>query len=203
MLKVHPFNRQEGLESANPDIAMPKDELGANTSTATIRELLGRLEEFCNGTEGPERFPWTQRFAMGYPLPSWQRGLEWDAEQKTRFIESIWSGVDIGSYLVNDLWEMEGEGEGRVSTFRENSDVLLDGQQRLTTLEEYVRSQFPVADASGALRYWRELPRLERIRFGQFHFTKATVKSWDEAKLRKAYNMRAYGGTPHKEHQRA
>ena len=53
------------------------------------------------------------------------------------------------------------------------------------------------------MRYWGDLPRVERRRFGLFHFARANIKSWDEQKLRLAYDLRAFGGTPHTEEQRA
>lgn len=200
-LPLQPFSRYDGSADADADVRMPTDELGANVLNVCVSELLLRLEQFTNGEEGPNLYPWATRFAMGYPLPSWQRGLKWDEEQKIRFIESIWAGVDIGSHLVNNVYEFEGEGP--TLRYRKFSQILLDGQQRLTALEEYVYNRFPVSDAAGMPRFWRELPRAERRRFGTFHFAQATITNWDEATLVRAYNLRAFGGTPHEEDERA
>lgn len=196
------YSRNEGHEEASLTLRMPSDEVDARTSRLSIGELLGRYEEFCNDTKsGQEMYPWASRFAMGYPLPSWQRQFKWTEEQKQRFIHSIWSGVDLGSYLVNELWEHQGA-EGQLH-FRKFSEVLLDGQQRLTTLQEYVTNGFAVKDAAGIPRYWRDLPKVERRRFSLITFTKATVSSWDEEVLRKVYDLRAFGGTAHTEEERA
>jgi len=192
-----PFSRYADAPEDN-GVRMPADELAANIENTVISELLGRLETFTSGKEGAAAFPWAARFAMGYPLPRWQRQLKWSPEQKVTFIFSIWSGVDVGTYMVNNAYAFEADG-----TFRALSEVLLDGQQRLTALEEYVTNQFPVPDVNGVPRYWRELSRIERRRFGQFHFCKSTVSSWDEEKLIHAYNLRAFGGTPHEESERA
>jgi hypothetical protein len=194
-LPLKPFHRYDGAEDADPNVLMPSDELGANVLNVCISELLLRLEQFTTGEEGPHMYPWATRFAMGYPLPYWQRGLKWDTAQKVRFIQSIWAGVDVGSHLVNDVHEFEGEGENL--RYREFSQVLLDGQQRLTALEEYVFNNFPVPDVAGVPRYWRDLSRIERRRFGTFHFAKATITSYDEALLVRAYRLRAIGGVAH------
>jgi hypothetical protein len=200
-LPLQPFRRYDGATDADDTVRMPTDELGANVLNVCVSELLLRLEQFTNGEEGPHLYPWATRFAMGYPLPSWQRELKWDDEQKVRFIVSIWAGVDVGTHLVNNTYEFEGEGP--TLRYREFSQVLLDGQQRLTALEDYVYNRFAVPDATGVLRFWRELPRAERRRFGTFHFAQATIASWDEGRLVRAYNLRAFGGTPHEESERA
>lgn len=68
-------------------------------SNLCLSEVLGRFEQFTSGErDGPEMHPWAERFVMGFPLPAWQRPLIWTPDQKVRFILSIWSGVDIGSY---------------------------------------------------------------------------------------------------------
>jgi hypothetical protein len=200
-LPLKPFHRYAGADEADASVRMPSDELGANVLNVCVSELLLRLELFTTGEEGPHMYPWATRFAMGYPLPRWQRELKWDNEQKVRFIESIWAGVDVGSHLVNNVHEFEGS--GKTLRYREFSQVLLDGQQRLTALEDYVYNRFAVPDAQGVPRFWCELSRAERRRFGTFHFAQATITSYDEELLVRAYNLRALGGTPHEESERA
>lgn len=195
------FHRYDGAPEVDTGVRMPSDELGANVLNVCVSELLCRLEQFTTGEEGPHMYPWATRFAMGYPLPDWQRELVWTDEQKIRFVQSIWAGVDVGSHLVNDTYAFEGKGDKL--RFRKFSQVLLDGQQRLTALEDYLYNRFAVPDAAGVPRYWRELSRIERRRFGSFHFAKATIASWDEVRLRRAYDLRSFGGTPHKESERA
>lgn len=180
-------------------IRMPVDRLDAKVSNLCLSEVLGRLERFDDAERA--RYPWASRFVMGFPLPSWQRPLVWVPEQKVRFIQSIWAGVDLGSYMVNDQYAYVETADKDI--FREFSDVLLDGQQRLAAIEQYVFNEFPVPDCEGVLRYWGDLPRIERRRFGSYHFARAAVKSWNEAQLRLAYDLRALGGTPHTEEQRA
>lgn len=197
------FNRYDGCEDADASISMSKDILEARAHRLSLGELIGNYEAFLNEPSGgAAMYPWASRFVMGYPLPSWQRPLVWTLDQKIRFILSVWEGVDLGSYLVNDQWEFVEEA-GRPPYNRELSEVLLDGQQRLTALEEYITNKIAVPDTAGQLRYWRELSRIERRRFCSITFTKATITSWDEALLRKAYDLRAFGGTAHSDEQRA
>ena len=209
-MPVQPFHRYADCGEQDSDVRMPTASLEATVHNLSIGELLGRLERFTTGSEGPEMFPWATRFAMGYPLPDWQRPLVWTEAQKVRFIESLWAGVDVGTYMVNDVYAFVNLGArgthfvGEQGThYKKLSEVLLDGQQRLTALEDYLYNRFAVPDANGVLRYWKDLPRVERRRFSGQHFAKATVASWDETFLRRAYDLRAFGGTPHTEAQRA
>lgn len=198
-----PFYRYEGVDNDDSGVRMPTDVLNARVSNLCLSEVLGRFERFTSDErEGVVMYPWAERFVMGFPLPSWQRPLVWTDEQKISFIQSIWSGVDIGSYMVNDQYEFIGLGQAE-SHYREFSEILLDGQQRLAAIEGYVLNEFTVPDSVGAPTYWMDLPRVERRRFCSFHFARANIQSWDETQLRRAYDLRALGGTPHTEDQRA
>lgn len=197
------YHRYDGHVTADQSIKMPFDQLDAKSNRLSIGELIGHYEAFCNeDANSAAMYPWATRFAMGFPLPSWQRDLEWTQEQNERFILSIWSGVDLGSYLVNESWAFV-ETPGGGNHYREFSEALLDGQQRLTCLERYITNQFPTMDSNGNPVYWKDIPRVERRRFTLVTFVKATISSWDEDLLRKVYNLRAFGGTAHKESQRA
>jgi hypothetical protein len=103
--------------------------------------------------------------------------------------------------LFNDVYEIQKV--AGVETFREFSESLLDGQQRLTAMEDYILNRIAVPDAAGVPRYWRELSKRERRRFGDVTFVRTTVSSFDEALLIQAYNLRAFGGVAHAESERA
>ena len=192
------FKRYTGATKDN-SILMPSDALTASSEKLTIGELVGRLELF--DEEGGDMYPWATRFAMGYPVPSFQRQLVWTSEQKVRFISSIWAGIDLGSYLVNNTYSFENGPSGKF--FRSMSEALLDGQQRLTAIEDYLRGTLAVPDAQGVLRQWTDLGKVERRRFCATTFVRSTVRSFDESLLRKAYDVRAFGGTAHTEDERA
>ncbi|KWU17948.1 DUF262 domain-containing protein [Burkholderia cenocepacia] len=192
------FKRYAGAPDDN-GVKMPSDALNASSEKLTIGELVGRLETF--DSEGGAMYPWADRFVMGYPLPSFQRKQVWTPLQKMRFVESIWSRSDIGSYLVNDVSELKKTATGVI--YQEMSDALLDGQQRLSAMEDYLRGRFAVADSQGTPRFWAELGKIERRRFCATTFTRSVVRSFDETLLRKAYDLRAFGGTAHDYNERA
>ena len=181
---------------------MPEARLSASTSPRSVGELVGRLEKFTADLEERKLYPWAERFIMGYPLPPWQRPAVWTQDQMAQFITSIWMDVDLGSYLVNDQADYSHRPDGGLQT-RYLSDVLLDGQQRLTALQGYVLSEFAVPDAQGLPCYWKDLSKVERRFFCNKTFSLSYVRTWDEAELRHIYNLRAFGGVRHSEDQRA
>lgn len=130
------------------------------------------------------------RYVMGYQLPSWQRPFVWTQEQKIKLVESLWYGLNIGTYTYN-----RDPGHQR----NEFDDLLIDGQQRLKALECYLLSEFPVFGS-----YWYELDRVEQRGFEMSrHFSSYITSTRDEAYLREYYNMVNFGGTAHKESERA
>ncbi|GLO12116.1 hypothetical protein PPUJ20028_06970 [Pseudomonas putida] len=181
-------------------ICMPQNHLASTLYMHQVHTLASNLEKFsADPAKARAQYPWAIRFAMGHPLAPWQRPAVWIDEQKVRFITSIWMGADLGSYLVNEWYAYA----DRTGAFAINSEVLLDGQQRLTALEGYLLGEFGVPDALGQVRFWSELGNAERRRFLNMPFAQARVHSDDETALRQAYDLRAFGGTPHTEDQRA
>ncbi|KPU59487.1 hypothetical protein AN403_3108 [Pseudomonas fluorescens] len=85
----------------------------------------------------------------------------------------------------------------------ENSEILIDGQQRLHSLEEYFLDRLAVPDAQGLPRVWSEIGNGERKRFLSTIFTHSQVSSGDEVALRKTYDLYALGVTPRTHDQRA
>ncbi len=114
---------------------------------------------------------------MGYPLPQWQRPLVWTDDQKAKFITSLWMEIDVGSYLVNDVFECLKIKGQTIDVYREFSDILLDGQQRLSSLKDYLLGKFSVPDASGIETCWTDLSKVERRQFCNQTFSRAIVNS--------------------------
>ncbi|MNL54013.1 hypothetical protein D3C87_1773040 [compost metagenome] len=85
----------------------------------------------------------------------------------------------------------------------ENSDVLIDGQQRLHSLEQYFLDQLAIPDAQGLPRVWSEICNGERKRFLSTIFAHSSVGSDDETALRKTYDLYAQGLAPRAHDQRA
>ena len=128
------------------------------------------------------------RVVMGYCLPPWQRPLVWTDAQKIAFIESAWRGVSIGTYTYNQA--------GIGSPY---DSLLIDGQQRMSAIEGYLNDEFPVLGWR-----WSEVTVVDRRVWEMtIHFNSYVTKTEDEDYLRNYYNLMNFGGTAHKEIERA
>jgi hypothetical protein len=135
----------------------------------------------------------SDRYACGFPLPSFQRPSRWTREQKIAFIESAWLGLPLGTYTLHAM-DWTGD-NGEALKF---SGWAIDGQQRLSTIESYWNDEFPVF---GLL--WSELNIVEMRRFEKIKFCHYIPELWDENLIRDLYDRLAFGGTPHLESERA
>lgn len=132
------------------------------------------------------------RRVMGFKLPCWQRREKWSDEQCLRFIESIWLGVGLGTYMVNE------------SIRNPDADqVLLDGQQRLRAIERYIHSDFSMVGEDGRAYCWNELSDAEQAHFLRIPFPWVRSQYNTDEELKTAYNRHNFGGTPHLECERA
>jgi len=194
------FQRYADDETSDPRIQMPQRFLSTTVSHYPIDVLARHLEKsLVDPSSTHDRYPWAARFVMGMPLPTWSRGLEWNVGQQARFITAVWSGADLGSYLTNDWCEPADTGRA----LADNSEILVDGQQRLHSLEMYFLDRLAVPDAQGQPRVWSELDNGERKRFLSTIFSHAKVSSGDEVALRKTYDLCAQGVVPRSFEQRA
>jgi hypothetical protein len=75
-------------------------------------------------------------------LPEFQRGYVWNRDQVRGLMRSLYHGYPVGALLV---WETEGSGQAvRGSTASAGQkQLLLDGQQRVTTLYGIIRGKAP------------------------------------------------------------
>lgn len=145
---------------------------------------MGQLKEYL---AGEVHFGQADRVVMGYQLPSWQRPLVWTMEQNVSFMESLWRGVPCGTWTFNRFYGKP-----------ELDDLLIDGQQRLNAIEEYLSDGFPVFGYR-----WSEITRVDRRVFDTIVFPSYITETDDESYLRQYYNMMNFGGTAHKEGERA
>lgn len=187
-------------EAQQPVGRMPRPESSPRVSPTPIATLQAELERFRR--EEPVvrgEYPWAQRFVMGLPLPPWQRDLKWGVEQSQRFITSIWTGVPLGSYLLTEA-ELE---PGHKVVFQRLANCVLDGQQRLFALEQYLTDAIAVPDRHGMEARWSDLEAVEQRWFSHRTFERGTAPLRSEAELTRIYNLLNYGGTPHTEQERA
>ncbi len=86
-------------------------------------------------------------------LPEFQRGYVWSREQVRRLMRSLYQGYPVGSLL---MWETKTEsadarGDGPLSAG--SVKLLLDGQQRITSLYGIVRGKAPLFFDGDASRF--------------------------------------------------
>lgn len=163
---------------------MPEQyDLGRSGNTVIGMAIL-RAEEHA---KGDSLFKGAERVVMGYQLPSWQRGLVWTPDQMQKLIESIWLGVPIGTWTFNRFYDRP-----------DLDDLLIDGQQRLYAIEQYLN------DKVAAFGYkWSEVTRIDRRVFEDTVFPSYITETDNEQYLRDYYNLMNFGGTAHKESERA
>jgi hypothetical protein len=157
---------------------MPRPWFRANPINSTMGFVTGGAHNsrVAPLTEGERALGW-------FVLPPFQRPPVWSQEQQIRFIESAWSGLPIGVFVVN-----------RPS--RDGSPYdnwLLDGQQRIGAVLAYVADEFPVF---GHRFSELERPDLARWSMG-VSFSCLETNLENEADLLEVYDRLAYGGVPH------
>ncbi len=159
------------------------------TSDSTIHYLWTNYKEHleCKRTGAFKEYDESDRHACGFPIPTFQRQLVWTTDQKIKFIESLWLGLNPGSYTVHTA---DYERNGKAKKF---SGWLIDGQQRLTAIQDYWEDKFKVFGL-----FYSELSREEVRRFHNIKFTHTEPSLWDEALIKHLYNRMAYGGVPHR-----
>lgn len=170
----------------------PRAQRGRHMETM-IGALMLQWENSNKGIDLNWTNPLGLRTVLGYPVPDWQRPLVWSQNQMVKFIESIWYGYDLGSYSY-----CEPQYDSKTDRGTPNSFILVDGQQRLNSIQKYWEDEFPVFGL-----YWSELSRTEQRRFLGEKFTSYTMYFDNDEQLRAAYNRMNFGGTVHTEDQRA
>lgn len=134
--------------------------------------------------------PQDARLVFDFWLPSWQRPFVWTQEQSIKFIESLWLGIPVGTYTY--VCDHGGQFDG----------CLLDGQQRLTSLQMYFNDEFPVLGFLFSETTEVDKRMLEMSSsFPCFRLSGEEARS--EAYLRSYYDLMNFGGTAHTQDQRA
>lgn len=119
-----------------------------------------------------------------YIIPEYQRDLVWTLKQKQDFIISALIDNPIGDFIFKEATHNNG------ATFHYS---VIDGQQRIHALREFVMNQFPLEDGRyfSELLYWDQRRLFER-RIVYYTVSNITLK--DEIDI---YLGRNKGGTAH------
>lgn len=122
-----------------------------------------------------------------FKLPYFQRPLVWVVEQKIKFIESLLVGIDVGTYTLNE------------SSSDDLNNLLIDGQQRINAVHCYVKNEFKAFNL-----LYSKLSDIDKAkRFMNAQFCCYVTQSDDIEYLKNYYNLMNFGGTAHKESERA
>lgn len=134
---------------------------------------------------------------MGLAIPPFQRPIVWDEDRMIAFIETLAQKGDPGTYTyhVNDKLVTDETGRQHYPM-----DMwLLDGQQRITSINRFFDDEFPVFGL-----FWSEIEESRRRGFlFSVTFPAYEVKNKTELELRELYDLKNFSGVPHQEHERA
>jgi len=159
------------------------------TSMECLYVIYSHHKMIVSGQE-PADYDSAERYACGYPLPPFQRDFVWSEEQAISFIESAFKGIDIGYYAVHG-WDYKND------NIKKFSGWLLDGQQRLTVIQNYWDDKLKVFGL-----YWSELTRIEQKIFLRVSFQSYETEIWNLEGIKEYYTALAFGGTPHSDTDR-
>ncbi|MBO9428710.1 DUF262 domain-containing protein [Sulfitobacter sp. R18_1] len=161
----------------------PSFKLGQHTQSTMGYLVNNQVDSFFKPQEG-------MRSILGFNVPDFQRDLVWSEEKQLSFLESAWRGIPLGTFSINVLPE---------DYDHPFDGLILDGQQRLHTIERYLNDELP---ANGYL--WSDLTPADKRHFKNgIHFPHYEVHSKDEMFLREYYDLMNFGGVDHKPEERA
>ena len=118
---------------------------------------------------------------LRFVLPPFQRSSVWKRSQQVKFMESLILGMPIGTYCYSLSLKN-----------RKVNGWLIDGQQRIRAIEQYVNDAFPVFGFLYSQLTKPDHRRIENMSFGAYVLTDV-----DEKELLERYISLNYSGTPH------
>jgi len=129
----------------------------------------------------------------------YQRPLVWTLEDKQNLIESIYLGISCGQILVREHGWKEVENAAKNGDFEMCFFDVVDGKQRLNTVYEFIRGDFP--DKHG--NYYNDLSDHAQIDFGNsmcFTYSVMGTDSTDEDVINAFLGVNFTGVPQSKEH---
>jgi len=133
---------------------------------------------------------------MGFVIPTWQRPLVWTEDQKVRFVESAWYGINLGTYTYQQQdYDKHPDGSYTPSPY---NGYLIDGQQRMSALQDYFDDKLTVFGYK-----WSEVDVTDRRSFEMTSSFSCYISRFQtEAEMIEMYERLSFGGTPHTEADR-
>lgn len=126
---------------------------------------------------------------LGYTTPWFQRSNDkWSTTDQERFIESVYMGANIGSFMINAPVHC-------IDPSMHN--VILDGLQRLTAIKNYFDGQISLLADDGNRYTWLDLTDDEQSRFLRIQFPWLMTSYETEEQMIQAYERHNFTGKPH------
>lgn len=180
-------------------MAWPKRQDFGQTRQFTLDNLYSQHEKIKDDPGRYMEFSDAKDWVLGYAIPEFQRPIVWEEDRMVKFVESAILGMNLGSYTYNSTMNLGLDvkmPDGKVIWPFDR--WLIDGQQRLTSLERFWNNEFSVFDL-----YWGEVPENQRRRFLSTSFSAQETQLADEKLLRDLYDRMNFGGVAHTNEQRA
>lgn len=168
---------------------MPERLVLGNYMQATLAHTLTnkKMSEEAPDFHNPQGLP----TLMGFVIPTWQRPLVWTKDQKVKFIESAWYGINLGTYTYQQ-YHYTGKAPSKFNGY------LIDGQQRMSALDDYFGDRLEVFGAK-----WSEVDEVDQRGFQMSRTFSCYISSFQtEEEMIEMYERLSFGGTPHTEADR-
>jgi hypothetical protein len=176
---------------------MPKALLDGYASTRSLDEI---FESRAATPEKDDMWDPGQTKIGRYFLAPFQRPAVWTQEQKVRLVESMLLGISIGSIVIVDALNMKMQNP---NLFAKTDRWLIDGQQRLTAIQNYLQDDITVFAGTECEHKFSDLNEIELRRVRQIGISVIRIHTIDEQLCRVIYDRLNFGGTPHTEDQKA
>ena len=126
------------------------------------------------------------------PKPQYQRGDVWTRPQKQLFIDSILRNYDIPKLYLREVTDSESEYQWEI----------VDGQQRLTALWEFLQDHYPISEKSASIegytikgKLFKEFDMELRIKFYSYNLSVVLLKNAEDEEIRELFR-RLQSGVP-------
>lgn len=193
-MKQYKEGYAESWTQRRPHLPLPI--LGATTSSIML-EMIYRMELWVVKPGDPLFHE--QPILGGYVLPPFQRPSCWTQEQQIRFIESAYLGLNLGSIV----WVDASDAPTSDGKFAKQDRWLIDGQQRISAILAYTKGEFQIFQGTEHQHKFSDLNALEQRTFARIQIGSSKLTTTDDFTLRMAYDRLNFGGTAHKDFERA
>lgn len=183
-------------ETTARTVRLPAPIIRGTVSSRTLSDIVRPRDEAYENM-----FKSGQDTVGSFYLPPFQRGSAWTSTQAARLVESIHLGIAIGGIVVSNCGAVVRTPDG--DRFPDQADWLIDGQQRLRSISRYLDDDLTVfAGTQGEHRYG-ELSRPQQRAFMATTMGFVMLEPEDTATLARIYDLLNFGGTAHREDERA